>query len=138
MTKSDLTRAKDKAWKEFSRYIRVKYANDCGCAKCVTCNSLMHWKDLQAGHFIDGRGGAVLFNEKIVFPQCCKCNVFLKGNKVSYTLFMLKSHTQEEIAEFEGLKFLTKKRTVKDYKKIERTYRTKFFQRLKELGINEF
>lgn len=43
---------------------------------------------MQASHFLDGRHGAVLFNPNGVWPGCVRCNIFLHGNKIKYTLFM--------------------------------------------------
>ncbi len=61
---------------------------------------------MQAGHYIDGRNNTVLYDEKLVHPQCLRCNVFLKGNKVSYTVFMANKYclTIEQIAEMDNLK----------------------------------
>ena len=65
---------------------------------------------MQSGHFIDSRNNTVLFDEKLVFPQCVACNMFKKGNKVNYTLFMLRQgYSAEEITEMVNKKFKTKK-----------------------------
>jgi len=64
-----MKKAKKKAWIQFSRYIRLKYAKN-GFVKCYTCSTVKHWKEMQAGHGIGGRSNAVLFNEDIVRPQC--------------------------------------------------------------------
>src|SRR3990167_9020671 len=63
-------RAKDRAWAAFSRYIRMKYANKSGMVECITCHTFKHWKEMQAGHFVDGRNNTVLFDERLVHPQC--------------------------------------------------------------------
>ncbi len=115
-------RAKDKAWKVFSEYIRRKTADKEGYVRCVTCGTTKHWKELQAGHFIDSRNNSVLFDERLVHPQCPACNMFRKGNKVAYTLFMLKSYTEGEIEGFLGLKHRTKKMQVYDYEQIIEEY----------------
>ena len=107
---------KAKAWKLFSTYIRRKYADRDGMVSCVTCGVRKHWKDgIQAGHFIDSRNNSILFQEDLTFPQCCSCNMFKKGNKVKYTLFMLKKYTKKQVEEMSNLKFKTKKITDDDY-----------------------
>ena len=72
--------SKQMVWDYFSIYIRLRYANKKGVAKCYTCGKTFLIKDLQAGHAIMGRSNAVLFNEEIVRPQCQRCNVWLGGN----------------------------------------------------------
>ena len=48
-----------------------------------------------------------------------RCNVFLNGNKVSYTLYMLKKgHTVSQLESFENLKYATKKYTIPELEEI--------------------
>jgi len=127
--KSPKALAKDKAWNAFSRYIRKSYSDDLGYVQCVTCGIQKQWTGecMQAGHFIDSRNNTVLFDERIVYPQCYSCNIPKKGNKVSYTIFMNKlGHSMEEIEEFESLKFKTKKMTTQDFEEVAETYDAKF------------
>jgi len=71
------TKAKARAWKVFSRYIRVRDAlrtvgNNLQC-KCISCDTIKNVSGrgcIQAGHFIAGRYGAVLFHEELVHGQC--------------------------------------------------------------------
>jgi hypothetical protein len=95
---------KAKCWKLFSKYIRLRSANEYGLVECVTCGRKMHWEESQAGHFIGGRTNSLLFDERLVHVQCSQCNIFLRGNYVAYTLYMLTKHTREEIEEFQALK----------------------------------
>ena len=113
------SKLKIKAWRLFSTYIRRKNADRNGNVTCVTCGVQKPWKEMQAGHFIDSRNNSVLFNEDLVHPQCPACNMFKKGNKVKYTLFMLKKGwTEKEIEEMTTLKFATKKITEEDYQEM--------------------
>lgn len=72
--KSERAIAKDKAWDSFSIYIRtrdcLRFTGDPTQGKCITCNKPFDFKHLQAGHFINGRGNAVLFDERLVYSQC--------------------------------------------------------------------
>ena len=61
--------SKQMVWDYFSIYIRLRYANKKGVAKCYTCGKVLAIKALQAGHAIMGRSNAVLFDEEIVKPQ---------------------------------------------------------------------
>jgi hypothetical protein len=128
--KSEHTKLKEKAWANFSKYIRLKNADKDGNCRCVTCGVTKHWKEIHSGHFIDGRSYAVLFDERLVHPQCFHCNGkhwgCLSGNKVRYTLFMLsKGYTKEEIEGFDNLKHTTV--PMKDYQlqEILDTYKQK-------------
>lgn len=116
--KTTRQKAKEDAWKAFSIYIRtrdcIRFRDSLTDGMCVTCKRDYSFKQLQAGHFIQGRGNSVLFDERLVYSQCVGCNgnpPFGKGgNYVEYTLFMMNSegYTVEEIEEFNSLKFQTK------------------------------
>lgn len=95
-------RLKDEAWKMFSKYIRLKYSDSEGNCRCVTCHKKDHWKNMQAGHAISGRGGYVMFNEKVVRVQCYGCNVMAGGRYDSFVIYLTqveKSITIEEYAK---------------------------------------
>lgn len=94
---------KKKVWKVFSQYIRKKDADKNGYAICVTCGRNKYWKELQAGHFIPGRHNAILFDERLVHPQCYHCNILLSGNSRNYDAFMRKRYGDKKVAEFDKL-----------------------------------
>lgn len=102
---------KKKAWDWFSKYIRLKYARQDGQVECVTCKVWRPWKDMQAGHFIDGRTNAILFDERGVHPQCMGCNIFLHGNKVEYFIFMKEAYGHDVIDDLR----MKRKQTLKVY-----------------------
>jgi len=114
---------KDKAWKAFSAYIRQKYADFSGFVACVTCGIKKNWKEMQAGHFIDGRMNAILFEEDCVHPQCYSCNCMKHGNKVLYYKFMIKKYGQDLIDKLIHLSKQTKLMTEEDYQNIYDKYK---------------
>lgn len=71
---------KKKAWDLYSRWIRMSAADEKGMCSCYTCGVVKHWKEMQAGHGVSGRGNAVLFDDRIVRVQCVSCNLFRFGN----------------------------------------------------------
>ena len=88
MKRKTVAKVKKEVWVVFSRYIRLR---DClkttGCASfglCVTCSKRLHFKLLQAGHFISGRHNANLFSIKGTHAQCYNCNINLRGNTLEY------------------------------------------------------
>ena len=120
--------AKDKAWDACSEYIRRKFAVD-GYTTCVTCGVTKPWKEMQAGHYVDGRNNTVLFMEEIIYPQCFSCNMGKKGNKIKYTAFMMrKGYTMDELDTLDNLKFGIKKMSTNDFKEKEEYFLTKLNQ----------
>jgi len=99
--KSELSKAKKKAWEVFSKYIRTRDAlrttGTLDEALCVTCNRRYPIKQLQAGHFIPGRHNSILFDEKNCHAQCYGCNVMKKGSTVQYWIFMEKMYGRKAI-----------------------------------------
>jgi len=121
--RSKLKIAKDKAWKVFSLYIRTKYADENGMVECVTCGDVKPIKEMQAGHFLAGRGNAILFDPRGVHPQCYSCNVCKHGNIEEYYPFMLENYGQEVIDDLKRLKNgESPKRTVEHYEALRFKY----------------
>jgi len=134
------TKAKKKAWKQFSLYIRLRdslitIGNNKQC-KCISCDSIKNTLGIgciQAGHFIAGRYGAVLFHEELVHGQCYHCNIGLKGNWIPYEHAMIKLYGRKKVEELKKLGYKTKiivKYTANDYLEIEAKYK----QKIKDLG----
>ena len=78
--KTSVSAAKNAAWKEFSRYIRlrdcIKTTGDTDAGICITCGKLIPYGNSQAGHFIAGRTNGVLFNEDIYMVFGSAKNMF--------------------------------------------------------------
>lgn len=108
MKKITLAKLKDKAWSAYSKHVRASNANLDGFVECITCGKANHWKKMQAGHFISGRSGRVLFAEKNVHPQCYACNVILSSNWDSYFKFMEETYGMKTIRALMKLKDLDK------------------------------
>jgi hypothetical protein len=139
--KSPKAIAKDDAWKAFSIYIRtrdcIRFTGDPLMGKCVTCNRPYPFTKLQAGHFISGRGNAVLFDERLVYTQCIGCNgnppYGKGGNYVEYFRFMLDEVGLEKIDEFRALKHSTKIYKIFDFLELEQHFKEKTESLLKTL-----
>jgi hypothetical protein len=131
--KTDRQKAKTKAWDAFSLYIRtrdcLRFRSSLTDGVCVTCNRDYPLKQLQAGHFISGRGNAVLFDERIVYSQCIGCNgnppYGKGGNYVEYFVFMEKEWGREMIDEFRALKHQTKIYKTFDFVALEQEFKDK-------------
>jgi hypothetical protein len=131
--KTERQRAKDKAWDAFSVYIRtrdcIRFRDSLTDGVCVTCNRDYPLKQLQAGHFISGRGNAVLFDERIVYSQCVGCNgnppYGKGGNYVEYFVFMEREWGRDMIDEFRALKHSTKIYKTYDFLALEQEFKDK-------------
>lgn len=113
---------KTKAWHEFSVFVRrrdcLKTSGDPTHGFCYTCGAHKPGFGkvgcMQAGHFIPGRRGAYLFDERQVHAQCYYCNGPLKGNWPRYYEAMVKDYGQELVEEL-----ISKKWETKDFKAFE-------------------
>ena len=83
-----------------------------GVACCVTCGKSAWWttdkkaglQGLDAGHYLAGRGNAILFEETNCHPQCSYCNERLCGNQGAYLIYMFSRYGQAEIERLLELK----------------------------------
>ena len=126
--KKTISKAKKETWDAFSKYIRMR---DClrttGCTSwglCITCNKRLHFKMLQAGHFIPGRHNANLFNEKGCHAQCYNCNMNLRGNTLEYRRKIIELYGAgwDEVLEQRARQ--TVKYSVKDLEEKKEEYQT--------------
>ena len=109
---------KAKAWKQCSRYCRLRDALDY-CKKhgidlhqfsrpediigaCATCGAVKSWYLMDAGHFISrGAGGVsgVYFDERNVNLQCKRCNAFEQGAYGGYRNYIIHKYSIEVLDE---------------------------------------
>lgn len=68
----------------FSQYIRLKYSDNNGYCRCISCGRLHYWKDIQNGHYMSRRYMATRFSENNCRPQCVACNIYNQGNAQMY------------------------------------------------------
>lgn len=76
----DLSDLIDDADAVFSRYIRLKYADENGYVNCYTSGEWIHYKEAQCGHFISRSCYYLRWDERNARVQSGKDNVALKGN----------------------------------------------------------
>jgi hypothetical protein len=58
----------------FSRYIRLKYADEKGIVPCYTCGAKLPIAAIQNGHFVHRADMATRFMDANCRPQCPSCN----------------------------------------------------------------
>lgn len=77
---------KDKLDRVFSEYIRLRDSDGNGYGRCISCGRIVHWKDADAGHYVNRKHMSLRYDEKNVNLQCRSCNRFDEGNMAGYAL----------------------------------------------------
>lgn len=72
----------------FSKYVRLKEADEFGNVKCCTCPTIEHWKEMDCGHFMPRGNFSVRWNEFNCHPQCKICNQINNGEPIKYEKFI--------------------------------------------------
>lgn len=93
---------KAKTWEVFSLWVRLRDSfattGTLTHCKCISCGELFPFHRMHAGHFVGGRGNAVLFDPEICNAQCDVCNTHLGGNPEGYEQGLLKrGYTGEDL-----------------------------------------
>jgi len=120
--KSTLSSTKKKAWRYFSKYIRLRDAlkttGDIHYCKCFTCGRIEPIKKMDAGHFVSRRFNSTLFDERNVHSQCTYCNTFLGGDQLGYRRQLIKFYGEGIDIELEDKATETKKYTIPELKEL--------------------
>lgn len=102
--KPKLSTLVDKADKLASLYIRQKYADHAGNVTCISCGTVLPWKESHCAHFIERGKKATRWLEENLHPACCSCNSFHKERHMrGYTLFMIGTYGMEFVMELQEL-----------------------------------
>lgn len=130
------------AWKWFSKYVMLKYANKDYVVKCSTCNTYKTVNDskMHLGHLLKvfSSGGntkfATAFDERNVLPQCYRCNVKMGGNELEMLEAVEKTFgkgTYEELKQKSRFPFILDKITLQ---MIAEEYKNRFKELEKTKG----
>lgn len=79
----------------FSIFIRTRYMDFQGIAKCFTCGQYEHWRKgghMQCGHYISRDNKPLRWHEENCQTQCVRCNITLKGNYPAYSQALIRKH----------------------------------------------
>ena len=125
--------AKKKAWDAFSMFIRVrdclKTTGSFFHGKCFTCEKDYLITELQAGHFVPGRGNAVLFDELGVRGQCKACNIFKYGETILFRRKLVLELGEEIVSSMEDKRWRVKKYSLAELDAL----RIYYLQKIEEL-----
>lgn len=75
---------KDKLDKKFGLYVRLRDSNLKGMGKCITCPRVLHYTEVDPGHFQSRRWLNTRWDEQNVNFQCKSCNGFHNGEQAKY------------------------------------------------------
>lgn len=119
----------------YSQYVRLDQSDQYGYCICVTSGIRMFWTEAQNGHFFSRRFYPTRWNDDNCHPQSMRDNVFLKGNYINYTRYMIDSYGRKFVDELEKLAHTTIK--VKNAEIIEKIahYTTEVERLKREKGL---
>lgn len=83
-------------WRRVSEYIRKRdnYI-------CFTCGARLTKNTSEAGHFLhQAKTSKLAYDERLLRCQCTKCNKWLSGNLVEYSIKMINLYGIEQINEW--------------------------------------
>lgn len=111
--------------KWFSIYIRLRDSNEDGVGECCTCGKHVHWKQGDAGHFVNRQHKSLRYSEDNVHLQCRKCNRFDEGNITGYSIFMINKFGSDILSKLSVAKNVTVKMGKYELSQIAFFYKSK-------------
>ena len=93
----------------FSKYVRQKDADESGMVSCITCGKTLHWKEIQAGHFVSRQYLTTRWDENNVRPQCVGDNIFGNGKPLDFEEALKKELGQDYVEEMKKKRHLVLK-----------------------------
>lgn len=121
--------------KWFSKYIRLRDADENGCAKCCTCGAYKDIKSMDCGHFVKRQHMATRFDECNCATQCKRCNAFEQGRDVQFGEYISKQWGVGALIQLALASHSTKKYTAFELKQIAEHYKQKALELSREKGI---
>lgn len=80
----------------FSKYIRLRNADENGLVRCFTSGIILHWTKAHAGHFISRRHLGTRWNEINVQVQSVSENMFNQGNSPEFGRKIIEIYGKEQ------------------------------------------
>jgi 5-methylcytosine-specific restriction endonuclease McrA len=84
--KTDRQKLINKLDESFSLWIRLRDSDDNGMVKCITCGTIAHFTEMDAGHFVTRDNMGTRWEEENVSGQCRHCNRFRSGEQYEHGL----------------------------------------------------
>jgi hypothetical protein len=121
----------------FSVFVRLSGTKKDHSTKCFTCEKVLHWREIQCGHFQSRRFYSTRFHELNCKPQCYACNIGLSGNQYTFGVNLDKLHGQGTAESMVRMSREVKKFTSGEMMDMIAHYELKVGELRKELNIWE-
>lgn len=116
----------------FSKYIRLKYSDEHGYCRCISCGKVHFWKQIQNGHYMSRRHLATRWSEDNCRPQCVACNIFNQGAAQMYRRNLVEQIGEERVTWIESFAHTSaKEKSDFEYKAMIEEYTKKVNELLK-------
>ena len=121
------------AW--FSKFIRLRDADENGLCHCITCGHIADPKAMDCGHWQKRQYMSTRFSEVNCASQCGKCNRFEQGNDVKFRAALVQKYGEDRIQILETLHKTTRKISNFELEQIAKYYKEKAKELAKEKHI---
>jgi hypothetical protein len=121
--------------KYFSLWIRLRDADENGCAYCITCGVYKPVKMMDNSHFVGRQHQATRFDEMNCHTACKMCNGFEEGRKAEYEHYLVERYGEQDVNLLKLRGQSTCHRSAFDLKQIAEFYKLKAKELSKEKGI---
>jgi len=119
----------------FSKFIRIRDADEDGIIRCISCDKPVHWEKADAGHFVKRQHKSLRFSEINVNGQCRSCNWLLQGNDIHYAKGLEEKYGKGTVKDLILLKNNTFHLGEFELKIISDHYKEKFETLRKQKGL---
>lgn len=114
---------KEKLDRIFSEYIRQRDSDVNGFIRCISCGKIVHWKESDAGHYVNRKHMSLRYDEQNVNAQCRSCNRFDEGNMLGYTQGLIAKYGDHVLQRLEIKKYNICKLSIIAYEQLIKYYR---------------
>jgi hypothetical protein len=113
--KSDKQKAKAKADKWFSMFIRLRDSDENGIATCITSGRRMYWREGDCGHYLSRAKEATRYDERNCHFQSKQANRFQGGHFMEHGFRIEEKYGRGTCRELELKAMQPCRRTTSDY-----------------------
>jgi len=140
MATTPYKKAKNKAWRAFSKYIRTRdclaTTGETSQCRCVTCQKVVPYEEIQAGHAIGGSMMSIKFDEELVNGQCKSCNMgggygrrkmgYNSGRYADYSVWFINKYGKDKWEQKVLLSHESRKYSTPELEDIAQKYKEKY------------
>ena len=132
--KSEKELAKDYAWRQVSKYVRLLYSMN-GVCVCYTCDRLTSIKNCDAGHFLSRTYTPTRYHMDNIRPQCIKCNRFSQGKSFEFEQHLISDIGLDRVNDLKDLARTIGDDSIGHHRAVELEYKQKLNELQVEMGV---